>query len=325
MNPAASSIDSVVPGKLTRASRARTRTVGLMLALLPCAFPVGCAGTRNQPNAADSRPAVAGQGMQITMWSLSDAPSDVDTNAKGQRLPGAAPQASLADAIAALVSKQQAGPPDAPTASVQMWEGSGLRVYRVKASELGALEQAVGAQAGQRRSWVVFGAQPTEIVRSARGDERTLLATDAGPLAMNGGSFVLSVRGWPLPPLPAHIAQGPAAQVELLLSLSQPHALQRGTILAEASTSAQQPTALPGQAIMPGLLPRLTFASLVASGDCLLIEPVGSALAATPAGSGPPVPSLPSLGEAMLTDVLSFPRAGVRVVVIVRPVLETPK
>jgi hypothetical protein len=309
-----------------------------LVALPACRKNAGGAGS----NQTDIKAAVAGQGLEVTLWSLADAPSDVATGAPGQRLPGAPVQAALEDALAGLMQQGAVSQVDAPEEVLRAWEGSGLRVLRVRASEIPALERAIGASAGQRRSWVAFGSYPTELVRGSRADTRSQLATDVGQLAMNGGAVAMSVRGWTLPALPASMlgtqpqtqekpdqraeqAETRVAQVELLLSLAPRESTNRATIIAQSAAEAQAVTTdvVPGQGAVQGLLQRLTLGAMVAQGDCLLIESTSSSAMSEPQGKGPPVPTLPTLGEALLSDVFAFPRAGVRLVIVIRPVVQT--
>jgi hypothetical protein len=134
--------------------------------------------------------------------------------------------------------------------------------------------------------------------------------------------------------LPPSYAQSGAAQVELLLSVVGKPRSTRGSILASNaaenlpslkgilnSDETSDPKATPGRAVVPGLLPRLTLSALVSQGDCLLIESISSTRVSDE-GKGPPVPGLPSVGEALLSDIFAFPRAGVRTVAIIRPMIE---
>ncbi len=324
-----------------------------LLCALACAVAAlgaqGCKGPAKGPPAADT---FAGSGVEVVLWSLADVPSDVATNAPGARMP--APQSgasdtsgvqSLTEALAQLRASALAGDVLAPQGTLQAWEGSGLRIVRLRASEAAALGERFGAQAGQRRSWVLFGNQPSELVRGPRAGSNALVSTDAGPLDVSGGMLMLSMRAWPLPALPPgviaagtaagqtsanapvpSIGQAPTsaqAQLELLLSLPRAPARERAAIAAQqasdaqASTTAMDAVPAPGLA---GLLPRLTLSAVLAQGDCLLIEPIASGASASD-GAGPPVPALPSLGDALLSDALAFPRSGVRIAVLLRPVL----
>jgi hypothetical protein len=318
-----------------RDDRLATRSVALLACLFASAtLPVGCTRKPSSVQQGGTPAAVVGQGVEVTFWTLSDQPTDIATGAAGQRLPGATPPSTLESALASLAARNATGKPQAPQPSLDAWEGSGLRITRLRAVDVAALEQAVGASAGQRKSWVAFGAHPTELVRGSRGDDRTMLSTDVGPLALSSGSIKLSLRSWPLYVLPPSYAQSGAAQVELLLSVVGKPRSTRGSILASNaaenlpslkgilnSDETSDPKATPGRAVVPGLLPRLTLSALVSQGDCLLIESISSTRVSDE-GKGPPVPGLPSVGEALLSDIFAFPRAGVRTVAIIRPMIE---
>lgn len=330
-----------------------------LLCALACAVAAlgtqGCKGPAKGPPAADT---FAGSGVEVVLWSLADVPSDVATNAPGARMPaprseaGAAggvdplPQ-SLTEALAQLRASALAGDVLAPQGTLQAWEGSGLRIVRLRASEAAALGERFGAQAGQRRSWVLFGNQPSELVRGPRAGSNALVSTDSGPLDVSGGMLMLSMRAWPLPALPPGVvtagtaagqttANGPVptsehaptsaqAQLELLLSLPRAPGRERAAIAAQQASDAQASTTAMDAVPAPGLagvLPRLTLSAVLAQGDCLLIEPIASGASdGASAGAGPPVPALPSLGDALLSDALAFPRSGVRIAVLLRPVL----
>jgi hypothetical protein len=272
--------------------------------------------------------------VEVVLWSIADVQSDVATGAPGSRLP----REQIAMMDAALAPRALRASP----AQLATWEASGLRVRQVRGSDAQVLAEQLSAQGGQKQSWVLFGNQPAEVVRGPRAGPSTMIATDAGPLDISSSPIVLSLRAWPLPALPPGVLAASAnapgddagstksasrfVQLELLLSVPQPQASTRGTIAAEAAESVRagdvgsRSTLLAGLPALAGLLPRLTLSAVVQEGDSLLIESI-PALPDDDAGKGPPTPPLPSLGEALLSDALAFPRSGVRVAVLVRPVL----
>lgn len=247
---------------------------------------IGCAG-EGSVRQADAprpweqpdleRPIVDGnqEGLELRVWAVED-------------------QDSL---IAELIERYRGRPTPMLDSERSAWRGSGLWPIAVPIDELTLARGRMRLIGVEQQDWL--GLMPTwrEVVPGRRLDEGSMLSRPTGVARMPAGRLRMLTRCWPEPG-----QGGPAMHVEMAVQLQKLHQRPKTSGL---SIDASRPITEQGE-----IFGELTCGFLMQPGEALVLVPVGpgfdpaSVLDDQPmAGAGPPMPAVPTVGEAMLTSV----------------------
>lgn len=249
---------------------------------------VGCAGgverelteTRPRPPVLDlERPIVQGakEGLELRVWAVED-------------------QDQL---IAELIERYRGRPTPMPDSERTAWRTSGLWPVAVPIDELTLARGRMRLIGAEQQDWLGLMPSWREIVPGRRVDEGAMLAQPGGVMRAPAGRLRLLARCWSVP-----TSGGPAMQVEMAVQLQPLGRRPSSTDLALEGARAVEDQ---GQ-----ILGGLTAGFLLQPGEALVLVPVGPGFdpevvlgGAERPQPGPPMPAVPTVGEAMLTSVES--------------------
>ncbi len=263
----------------------RRRRVAIPLVAL--ALGVGCRPTPDAPPLPPpealldpATPAImgAGNGLEMRVWVTQDQD----------------------DLLAEAIERYEALPTPMLDPVRRAWRASGLRVIAMPTGDLGELRERIRVIGPEQRDW--FGQSPdwSEAIRGREVRAGTPIELADGVMKSPAGRLRVLMRCWTAP---GASMTDPAMHLELAVQL-------------ERRDSVGSPFELPAMAseLEAGVIfPRLRSTMLVPGDTALVIVPMadrpvpaGPAQggAPTPLPEGPPVPLVPTLGEAMLTSAV---------------------
>lgn len=256
---------------------------GSVVASLGCV--IGCAGGGSGPVTPEpmpwqqpdlERPIVEGnqEGLELRVWAVED-------------------QDAL---IAELIENYKGRPTPMLDSERTAWRGSGLWPISVPIDELTLARGRMRLIGVEQQDWL--GLMPTwrEVVPGRRVEAGAMIARPGGVLRAPAGRFRMLARCWSVPG-----SEGPELQVEMAVQLQRVD--QRPTT-HDLAIDASRPMLEQGE-----VFGELTSGFLMRPGEALVIVPIEpgfdpelEAEAAAP-DAGPPMPAVPTVGEAMLTSV----------------------
>lgn len=246
---------------------------------------VGCVGSSANDPAAPApwqapdleRPIVEGnqEGLELRVWAVEDQD----------------------DLIADLIEQYRGRPTPMLDSERTAWRASGLWPIAVPIDELTLARGRMRLIGVEQQDWL--GMMPTwrEVVPGRRVEEGSMLARPGGVSREPAGRLRMLARCWPVP-----ASNGPALQVEMAIQLQRLHQRPSASGL---SIDATRPITEQGE-----IFGELTSEFLMEPGEALVLVPIEpgfdpkSVLEAMPTpDAGPPMPAVPTVGEAMLTSV----------------------
>jgi hypothetical protein len=304
----------------------------LLGSLLLCCFALlvaGCAHQKPKPaptSAGERGPAV---GVDLCWFIVDDDPFDdhLRTGEAPRGLP--ANTRPLADVMSEYANRVIPVTP----ATRALWRANGLRLISVPRREFDRVKDSlrlVGAvqqqQVGESARWLDVAPSP-----SWSGNESVMM--DDGPITLGPGRLRVLMRCWAAPASPlanAEIAADPARRLE---SGAVAGAIQLEMVPQHVGTASREDIAallkpkprIEDEGVM---FSRLLLEASLTTDDLLLVVPERPEAewrpenaAATPGAHpmGPAVPSSPTLGELMLTDLASGGHRNARMVLVVAP------
>lgn len=264
----------------------RLAAIAAALCAIACGS-VGCAGGGSETGAPEpmpweqpdlERPIVDGnqEGLELRVWVVED-------------------QDAL---IAELIETYRGRPTPMLDSERTAWRVSGLWPIAVPIDELTLARGRMQLIGVEQQNWL--GMMPTwrEVVPGRRLDEGAMLARPSGATRTTfAGRLRMLARCWSVP-----ASDGAAMQVELGVQLQR---LNQRPSTSGLAIDAVRPIAEQGETFG-----ELTSEFLMQPGEALVFVPIapgfdpGAVLEGEqPADAGPPVPAMPTIGEAMLTSV----------------------
>lgn len=227
------------------------------------------------------------------------------------------------------------GPPTAaPPAAVELWRKNGFRVLEVPVDRLEELRESLPTIGPRHREWLGLLPEWVEVVKGAQLEPDRPVELDSGAVRLGPGRLRLVSRCWAMPSVgaqPDGSATGAVLKLEIMpeLEMREPGGAETLARLLE-SPEAQPRAGLRGIAF-----DRLLLGMVCSGSSAIVIVPEDPGLdwaaerAARPerAGEGaagvtfgPRAPTVPTLGELMLTS-LALPESvgDARIVVVLVP------
>ena len=247
---------------------------------------IGCAGGGSGPSEPSpapwaepnlKRPIVDGnqEGLELRVWAVEDQD----------------------ELIAELIETYKGRPTPMLDSERTAWRGSGLWPISVPIDELTLARGRMRLIGVEQQDWLGLMPMWREVVPGRRVEEGSMIARPGGVMRSPAGRLRLLTRCWSVPGV-----EGPAMQVEMAVQLQRLH--QRPTTQG-LTIDAARPILEQGQ-----VFGELTSGFLMQPGEAIVFVPVEpgfepeSVLAdARGEDAGPPVPAVPTVGEAMLTSV----------------------
>ncbi|HYE63401.1 MAG TPA: hypothetical protein VD997_15520 [Phycisphaerales bacterium] len=290
----------------------------------------GCASRPAPAPAPPPSPGVRGPGVgvELAWWVVDDNPFD-DRLATGEvaRTVGADTR-PIADVLAPYLNRAV----PVSRESRERWKACGLRLVCIPRADIDQVRERLRISGPIRQQWVGEAPRWIEAMQGPQWQGVQPVSTDDGGVTLSSGSLRLLLRCWVGPAL-SSVPAAPgltsgsipgAVQIELMPQHVPPS--DRGDIAALLKPKP----ALHDEGV---LFPRLLLESSMSTDDVLLIvpeKPETEWKASTPeeepasaegtfSSLGPPLPTTPSLGEVMMTDVATGGRRNTRVVLVVQP------
>lgn len=283
------------------------------LAALALAAMLAACTTSPKPRDNPASPVVRDSmpGVEVSWWIVDDAPA-----------PGQPP---LRETLADLARRS------VPVSweSLDAWRAGGIRVLAVPMEELDATRAKMHLVGPLQSQWLGEASRWTEVARSMPAGGLFTVSLDNGPITLRDGRLGLSLRCWTTPdPAPVFTDEktGVASRMPAALTLEL---VPRYLPATRDDTQLRLPNAAEET---PGPLPfdRLRLGAILRGDEALLILPESpetdwSNPDAAPVREtvvphqGPRVPSVPDLGEALLTDMGAIVGRRARVIVVIQP------
>ncbi len=269
-----------------------------------------------------------GVGVELSWWVVDDNPFD-DRLALNE-----SPRSLVGDArpLAEVLSPYLNRVVPVTRESRQLWKANGFRLISVPREELDSIRDHLRLTGPVQQQFVGESPQWMEAMPGPRWFGVQSVGTDRGTVSLNTGAMRLLMRCWSGPAISiagidaSKLVSGSipgAVQVELL---PQHVGVQdRGDVAAllkPKPTIAQEGV----------LFPRLSLEASFATDDALLIVPDSpdAEWKTRPEVDpfedegmfkqfGPPLPTLPTIGEIMMTDQVTGGRRNSRVVMVIMP------
>lgn len=302
----------------------------LLLSAVALLLVAGCASKPAPAPAPTTNAGLRGPGVgvELAWWVIDDNPFD-DRLETGEvsRTVGLNTR-PIADVLAPYLNRAI----PVSRESRERWKACGLRLVCVPKADLDDIREHLRISGPVRQQWVGENPRWSEAMQGPQWQGVQPVGTDDGGVTLSSGSLRLLLRCWVGPaltsvPVPPSLTSGSipgAVQIELVPQHVPPS--DRGDIAALLKPKL----AVQDQGV---LFSRLLLESSMSTDDVLLIvpeKPETEWKAAEPTeepasasemfGSlGPPLPSTPSLGEVMMTDVATGGRRNTRIVLVVQP------
>ncbi len=277
--------------------------------LLMCLIAaVGCAGSDPGPDTGTlaprqtpdlERPIVEGnqEGLELRVWAVQDQD----------------------ELIAELIETYRGRPTPMLDSERTAWRASGLWPISVPIDELTHARGRMRLIGVEQQDWLGMMPAWREVVPGRRVGEGSMLARPGGVARAPAGRLRMIARCWAVP-----TSEGSAMQVEMAVQLQR---LSQRPNASGLMIDATLPITEQGE-----IYKELTTGFLMQPGEALVLVPIGpgfdhaSALEAEEApNAGPPVPAVPTVGEAMLTSVELGGVATVRRRAIIVLIARLPK
>ncbi len=249
------------------------------------------------------RPVVEGnqQGLELRVWAIEDQD----------------------DLIAEMIDSYQRRPTPMLDSQRTAWRQSGLMPISIPIDELNLARGRMLLVGPEQQDW--FGVLPDwrETLPGRRVESGQLLSLADGQMRTQRGKLRMLTRCWVVPG-----AEGPEMQTELCVQLQR---WQRPSSVVDFSVGDQTPIEKQGL-----IFPELSASFVMRKDEALVLVPIAPEFdpmeiinperaAAVNAEAGPPLPAVPTVGEAMLTSVEAGGVAPVRRRAIVVLIARLPK
>ena len=292
---------AMIPG-VTRCARTTRAVLGLLSAVVVCAL-IGCA---HEPTAGGRLGVRAEEdGLELRWWMVDDT----------------------SGSLARVLSKYEDRPVPMRDSVRQLWRANGLVVLSVPVAELAALREdlrrarrSTDAQRGRNASRPVpgrssisirvheewLGQRPrwTEIMGGPVMPHGAVLAMDNGPVRLGPGRMRLLARCWSVPLMgsPERVPAGLRVELALQYADLERRGGLRWTAGADDASEGEDDRGL--------VFSRFVAEMIALEGDALVVATVGRGALGDeperPREAVGPATSLPTIGQALLSD----PRGG---------------
>lgn len=236
-------------------------------------------------------------GVELRWWVVPDA------LALGEALDGLGPPAGL------------------PERTEELWRSNGLQILSVPVDRVDSIEGRIKPVGGVHREWLSARADWLDAVRGPALPGGGSVLLDSGVLDVEPGRFALLARCW----AEAWIQPDQPASARVRVELAPQFRESREEARLSRVPSPFEPPR-PRRIEDEGLvLSRLALEMVVTTREAVVIVP-GPAHVVSTTPTGPPTPTLPSLGEALLslpsdpsTWGTGAPQRGARAVLVIIP------
>lgn len=320
--------------------RARKPALHALVCALVCGALIapGCARRRSvrEPAAPEpGSPVVRGarDGLELWWWVVTEprsrglvpAPLGPTGPQAAEPPPGPPPlevtdlKSNLEDVLAPYLDR----PVPIPESERAAWHAAGLRLVTVPVGDLEEMQSRLRTVGPAQRQWLGERPEWMDAITGASLDQPRVVTAGDRPRTLPAGSLHLLLRCWIAPDLSAGSDAGAVMRVEIVPEHRPPRSPRSRRLL-----TLEDAPSPPAGTLFDGLLAHLSMRDGVA---CLIVPeapgvewtadaPPDQPPAAPVQGVGPPVPPIPTVGEAMLSTA-AFPDAGrrVRVVLVLVP------
>jgi hypothetical protein len=291
----------------------------------------GCASKPEPTPAPEPSPGVRGPGVgiELAQWIIDDNPFDdrLKTGEAARTVGiGTLP---IAEVLAPYLNR--AVPVTRETR--ERWRANGFRLVSVPRADLDHIREKLRISGTIQQQWVGENPKWTPAFTGPHWTGLQPVGLDDGPVTLNSGALRMLMRCWVGPalgsvPVAPSLASGSipgAVQIELTPQHLVP--INRGDIAALLKPQAS----IEEQGV---IFTRYTLECSLSTDDALLVVPDrpdaewkapaqdeadADIIEAPEASIGPPLPSTPSLGEVMMTDVAAGGRRNSRAVLVIQP------
>jgi hypothetical protein len=319
----------------TRLALAAILAAGALGALVGCAGSGGGGGgaESGMRDAANPGDRGRGIGLEVACWIVDDTPGRDDPRSGVSTRLATEGTVPLVEALTGYMGR----PVPLPEETKRAWRDNGFRVIAVPVADIDRIRGRLRLVGPVYQQWLGEVTTWSEAVKGPAWKGHQFLQMDNGPLRLDSGALRMLARAWLAP---GNGGSAPALQVQLLPQHQDVFRAQAEAI------SLSSPTPRAGRESQGLVFSRLLLETALDGSDALVIVPESPGVdwsdpapppvepdvadAEVPrdlsppvlidtAGIGPPIPSAPSIGEVMLTDLTSDARRGARIILVIIP------